>query len=409
MRDETTVAMAPRAQLSNPRAPRRGVPFPLLGALLAAALGGAAAEGTTAADAPLLGFDAPTTDGRVAMANLEAALRAITPRLDASNARDGLRRRALDQHLLRHQVLAHPADLAAADALASTFEGPGRAAAEAAVQDARHEWDAALAALPDASREAESIALARGADPGPIIDARRARVERAPAFATWLALAAALNAAGRYDDADLAYREALAAYGGISPFTVAFVQFARGVMWAERAGRPERARPLYEEAVRRSPLYTVAQVHLAELEAEAGELAAAIARLEDARAASPDPEAPGLLGELVADDARAAALVAEARASYDALLRTHRLAYADHATEFFLGPGADAARALRLAEENLANRDTERARDLAIRAARAAGDGARACTLAAPYTRGERPVRTAPLAHTLRLSGCAPW
>ncbi|MEO0323827.1 MAG: tetratricopeptide repeat protein [Myxococcota bacterium] len=405
MRDVTLETKAPPARLPHATGARLGVLFPLLGAL-AVALGCAAAGDASSAEGPLLGFDAPTTDGRLAMDNLEAELRALTPRLDASNARDALRRRALDMHLLRNQVLADPADLEAADALAGSFEGPGRAAAEAAVQDARHEWDAALAQLPADGREAESIALARGADAGPIVEARRARAESAPGFSTWLDLAAALNADGRYEDADAAYREALAAYGGISPFPVAFVQFARGVMWAERAGRPELARPLYEEAVRRSPFYTVAQVHLAELEAEAGELDAAIARLEGARDASPDPEAPGLLGELVPGDARAASLVAEARATYDALLRTHRRAYVDHATEFFLGPGDDASRALELALENLANRDTERARDLAIRAAEAAGEGARACTLAAPYRDAVRPVLTAPLAETLATLGC---
>ena len=405
MRDVITETRARRLRrlCSNAGSPCLGVPLPVTGALLAAALGCAAAGDAPGAADVELGFEAPTTDGRVAVANLEAELRALTPRLDASNARDGLRRRALDQHLLRNQVLADPADLDAAEALAATFEGPGRAAAEAAVQDARHEWDAALARLPVDGREAESIALARGADAAPIVEARRLRAERSPSFSTWLDLAAALNAGGRYADADRAYREALAAYGGISPFPVAFVQFARGVMWAERAGRPELARPLYEEATRRSPLFTVAQVHLAELEAEAGELDAAVARLEGARAASPDPEAPGLLGELLTDDA----LVAEARATYEQLLATSRLAYVDHATEFFLGPGADGARALRLAEENLANRDTERARDLAIRAAEAAGDQDRACALAAPYLRGERPVRTVPLEETLAtLPGC---
>ncbi|MEM1416473.1 MAG: tetratricopeptide repeat protein [Myxococcota bacterium] len=372
----------------------------LLAAALGCAAAGPASEGATRADVAL-GFEAPSTEGRIALANLDGEIAVLEAQLAGPGARDALRLRTIDALLLRQQVRADARDLGRALVLAEAVEGTGRSVAEGRVRDVRHEWDAALALLPPGSREAETIALARGADPAAILALRDDRAAASPGFATELDLAAALNAAGRYDEADAAYQRALAAYGGVSPFPVAFVQFARGVMWAERAGRPELARPLYEEAVRRSPAYVVANVHLAELEAEAGETDAAIARLERIAAESPDPEAPGLLGELLAErnPERAATLVARARGTYEALLDVHRLAYVDHATEFFLGPGDDAARALGLAEENLANRDTERARDLAIRAAEAAGELARACDLAKPFD--ARPVLTEPLAETL--------
>jgi hypothetical protein len=49
------------------------------------------------------------------------------------------------------------------------------------------------------------------------------------------------------------------------------------------------------------------------------------------------------------------------------------LAFADHAGEFYVGPGADPERAWVLAQQNLVNRPTDRAAALAIKAAQASG------------------------------------
>jgi hypothetical protein len=61
------------------------------------------------------------------------------------------------------------------------------------------------------------------------------------------------------------------------------------------------------------------------------------------------------------------------------------LAFADHAAEFYLGPGADPERAWVLAQQNLANRQTPRAAALAIKAAEASGRYADACALLRKY------------------------
>jgi hypothetical protein len=53
---------------------------------------------------------------------------------------------------------------------------------------------------------------------------------------------------------------------------------------------------------------------------------------------------------------------------YDELTATHREAFADHAAEFWLGPGNDPKKALRLATLNLEARKTPRARDLLAQA-----------------------------------------
>ena len=75
--------------------------------------------------------------------------------------------------------------------------------------------------------------------------------------------------------------------------------------------------------------------------------------------------------------------IAQARERFEALLRRHPLAFADHAVEFYLDAGADAERALYWARINLLARETRRAYTLAIRAARQAGRDDEARDLAA--------------------------
>lgn len=59
--------------------------------------------------------------------------------------------------------------------------------------------------------------------------------------------------------------------------------------------------------------------------------------------------------------------------SYDALLARRPEAFADHASEFFRGPGLRPGRALLLAENNLKLRQTPRAYLLALQAGEDAG------------------------------------
>ena len=101
---------------------------------------------------------------------------------------------------------------------------------------------------------------------------------------------------------------------------------------------------------------------------------------------SNEPEALALLGELHVQtgepDCGGCELLL-ARQRYESLLARHPLAFADHAAEFYLGPGADAERAWVLAQQNLAGRTTDRAFALAIRAARATGRHREVCALVA--------------------------
>lgn len=209
---------------------------------------------------------------------------------------------------------------------------------------------------------------------------------RHPGFASRSALAGAYAAVGRFADADRMYVEALAALNTTSPFPYAWIYFARGEMWAEQAGDPARGEALYARALTHLPEFVAANIHLAELEAARGALASAMARLERVAASSNEPEALALLGELhlrTGDPARGRSEIARSRQRFESLLARHPLAFADHAAEFYLGPGGDAERAWVLAQRNLAARETDRAVTLAVKAARATGRQREACELIA--------------------------
>jgi tetratricopeptide (TPR) repeat protein len=255
-----------------------------------------------------------------------------------------------------------------------------------------HRFDDAVRDLESAARlgadidaALASIRIAQGRELEAARAFARARVERAATLEHLALLANAEAALGEFEAADEHYAAALATLRDASPFPVAQLCFQRGMMWAEQAATPERALPHYVEAVRRLPAYVVANVHLAELEVGLGRRDAAIDRLLGIVDHSADSEPAGLLGELLAEsdaaDPRGAALIQRARASYQALLERHRSAFLDHAAEFFAGPGADAALGSRLAQENLALRQTPRAHALAIETAFAAHDAPLACRL----------------------------
>ena len=128
-------------------------------------------------------------------------------------------------------------------------------------------------------------------------------VEAAPSYSHLTLLASALGAAGRFDEADEVWGRALSVYRDVSPFTLGWVSFTRGVMWSESAGRSDLALALYRDAVQRLPSYVVASTHLSELEDDA----AAVARLEEVVDETFDPEPAGRLAERLVetDPARA--------------------------------------------------------------------------------------------------------
>jgi hypothetical protein len=271
-------------------------------------------------------------------------------------------------------ALVEDAPPAARDRAALAAETPSPAALvrRAQARGAVHRFADALADLAAAERAGAEVAPARAAilvatgDPAGALPLLVAR----PDYAHRAALAGALAALGAFAAADALYAAADDALDTTSPFPHAWLDFARGLMWAEQAGDPARGERHYRRAVARLPAFAPAQLHLAELEAARGDRAAALARL----APLDDPEALGLRGALHvrAGDPRGWLELTRARARCEALVARHPLAYADHAAELQLAPGGDRARAWQLARVNLANRATRRAWRLALTAAIAA-------------------------------------
>jgi tetratricopeptide (TPR) repeat protein len=195
----------------------------------------------------------------------------------------------------------------------------------------------------------------------------------------------AYAAVGRFDDADRLYAAALKDLTTTSPFPYAWNYFARALMWTEQAGDRAKGEAFYAQALIFLPEFVSATIHKAELEVSRGDLMSAMVRLERI-AVDQEPEAMALLGVLyvrVGDGARGWHEISLARQRFESLLSRHPLAFADHATEFYLGPGADAQLAWIWAQRNLENRRTDRAIALAIKAARASGHEYEACELLA--------------------------
>jgi hypothetical protein len=151
---------------------------------------------------------------------------------------------------------------------------------------------------------------------------------------------------------------------------VALLEFQLGVMWM-RDARLGEARTCFEAAIRRVPAYAPAQGHLAEVEADLGNPESALARLYPLAISSDDPDYAAqlerILGEMGWND-ESNVWRRWAADRYDELAATHREAFADHAAEFWLGPGNDPKKGLRFAALNLEVRKTPRARGLLARA-----------------------------------------
>jgi len=349
-----------------------------LGAVLAACSTSSAAS---AVDAPRV-----TTAGAIAIANLDHQI--------AQRGDD-----AIELLLTRSRFLG---DYDALDRASALAEPHAQTAAEllqrARTRSAVHRFADALSDLATAEhagarrddvaalRASILVATGRAAE---VVPQREAGVARDPGFASRSALAGAYAAVGRFADADRLYVAALADLDTTSPFPYAWLYFARATMWAEQAGDPVRAEPLYRHALAHLPQFAAANIHLAELEAARGDLAPAMARLDRVvvmTSEASEPEALALLGQLhlrIGDPYLGQCEIDLAQQRYEALLARHPLAFVDHAAEFYLGPGDDADRAWGLAQQNLANRPTDRAVALAIKAARATGRTRELCELAA--------------------------
>jgi hypothetical protein len=380
----------------------------VLGSTSAALSVGGAASSSSGGTEPAV--PQQTTRGDIAVGNLVDRIQSVERRLASSPSELPLRAHLIDLLLMRTQFLGSFADFAKVRELAdgAVHDFPKQAQAHllrarslSAVHrftEAEHELDAAdRLGAPDTAAQRASIHIAEGHELDAALSLAKQRADKAPTLEHLSLWAQAEAALGHYDAAETQYLAALATYSDVSPFPVAYLLFQRGVMWAELADAPERALPLYAEAVRRLPGYVVANVHLAELEIQRGQANAAIERLQHLVDATSDPEPLGVLGQLLVkahpDDPRGQQLIGRAQSGYDELLGRHRDAFLDHAAEFFLHAGNNPRRALELAQANLTLRQTGRAYILAIQSALAADDVQLACRYIAQAEKNKTPSK----------------
>jgi len=192
--------------------------------------------------------DVATTSSSIAIENLDAQI---------ARCSDD----CVELLLLRSRFLGDRDALDRAIAIAETSRDRSqRARAHAAV----HRFEDALSETDDAVLRASILVEMGRADE--VIPELEARVARDPDFASQSALALAYAATERFADADRLWAAALDDLDTTSPFPYAWTYFARGVMWAERAGDPARGQALYRQALAVMPEFVAAKTHLKELE-----------------------------------------------------------------------------------------------------------------------------------------------
>jgi hypothetical protein len=320
------------------------------------------------------------TNGEIAAINLDSARRRSWRRFAVDPRRDGIAEAVVENERLSAEFHGDLDAFDRMEALAADLTRADPESARAAlvcaqVACATHRFGDARGHLEIAkSREArpevvhrQSLTLdqACGANLDAVLDARQRMVAACPRLEDMVPLGALLADMDRFVESDAVFRQALRAYGDVSPFPLAWVCFQLGLLWGELATAPDaqRAAAWYRHAIEYVPGYAKARVHLAEICMQCGRVDEALALLTPV-AASGDPEVHWRLGEVLAaqeklEDARAE--IEAARSLFEALLARHPLAFADHAAEFYASNGNDRPRALELARANAANRPTQRA------------------------------------------------
>lgn len=328
-----------------------------------------------------------TTSGGIALMNLQGQIDSLESQ--AARGRLAVAQRAdlIDLLSLRGQILGCIADYECAAALAEQFVSDAPADGLAFLTRARtratfHRFAEALADLDRAERlgservslEAERAAIFQALGRyDEALTLRRDAAERQPNFTTLSALAGLQAERGQVAEAERLFAEGRRRYDSVSPFPVAQLDFQRGQMWLEQGDLPA-ARAWFKAAQRRLPAYAPALGHLAEVEAALGQREAAITRLRPLAISSDDPDYAAQFAILLSQNGQAQEARqwrVKAAARYDELVYRHPAAFADHAAEFWLTAGADALKALHLARQNLASRQTPRAYALVQRASRA--------------------------------------
>lgn len=358
-----------------------------------------------------------TTDGEIAVGNLDSARRRSWSRFFQDPLRQGVAETVIEHEQLTLQFVG---DLFALDRLECLVKELVRVDAasartaliEAQVASMAHRFADAKRHLAEAERRAAppegvvrlrlSVDQACGANLSKVLDQRSEVARRSGRSEDLVALGALLADLGEFADSERIYQQALRAFRDVSPFPVAWIWFQSGVLWGERVPRPDkdRAAGCYRRAIEYLPAYTRARVHLAEIHLSCGRAVEAEALLVPVVSRG-DPEVAWRLADAMVTQGRVADVhMTAAHSGFQSLLERQLLAFADHGAEFYAGSGNDILRALDLARVNVANRPTLRAFEQAHAIAISANDGVAASELLAAATLrwGETPAfRKSPL------------
>ena len=348
----------------------------------------------------------PTTDGEIAIINLESARRRSWSKFFADPARDGVAETVVEHEQLTLQFVG---DVSALDRLALLAVQLNQAEPVSArarliqtqvasiahrFSDARHylaEAEIGGAPAADVDRLRLTIDQACGNDLDSVLDARRRIATETGGLEDFVALASLLADLRDFDAADRAYKQALQAYRDVSPFPIARVCFQLGMLWGELTPEPNPALAAqwYRQAIAILPMYTKARVHLAEICSAEGNFSEAEELLRRVMAIG-DPEVDWRLADVLADQEKfeeSEERMKAAHSGFESLLERHLLAFADHGAEFYAGSGGGLPRALHLARINADNRPTLRAIEQAHKVAILADDAAAAFELLSEATK----------------------
>jgi tetratricopeptide (TPR) repeat protein len=332
-----------------------------------------------------------TTDGEIAIANLDSARRRSWSRFFEDPMRDQAAETVVENEMLTLQFVGDVSALDRVEFLAAQFaQGETASARVALLQaqvasmahrfcDARHylaQAESGGAPTRDADRLRLNIDQACGTNLNIVLDTRHRIARETQGLGDFIALGSLLADLRDFDAADRAYKQALRAHRDVSPFPIARVCFQLGVLWGELAPEPElsRAKQWYRQAIAILPMYTKARVHLAEIYSSEGSVSEAESLLRPVTTIG-DPEVDWRLANVLAAQGKiedAEAHMIAAGSGFESLLERHLLAFADHGAEFYAEGVNDFRKALRLARFNAENRPTlralEQAHDIAISA-----------------------------------------
>jgi tetratricopeptide (TPR) repeat protein len=340
--------------------------------------------------------DRPLTDGTIALLNLAAQIDALEPEVRLGRAAVDARAGLVELIALRGLIIGRIADNVRAEEIAEQLVRDAPTDARAFVARARtrasfHRFDDALTDVDSAVRLSLDAETANG-ERAAIFQAvgrydealalREEAAARRASFENVAALVGLHAERGEIEAAERRYAQSGSRYRGVSPFPLALLDFQLGLMWMN-AGRLDDARRSFEAARCRVPGYAPAQGHLAEVEAQLGEIDSAVARLYSLAASSDDPDYAAQLARILAEagrDRESWHWRRLAAVRFGELVASRPEAFADHAAEFWLAAGADPDKALRLAKINMEVRNTPRAQALLAQALTANGLGRRVVT-----------------------------